>query len=113
MGTVGLAAQRLATHRIGAHAEHVEQVLLADRRPLLDAPAVVERSKAGTEKYARRGARLGVVRAQAGGLVAPTVPGGNRLQQVAIARPQSHLAQRDHLSSLSQGRPSSLGQAGE
>ena len=67
MGAVGLAAERLAGDRVGAHPEQIEQVLLGDLRPVLDPAAVVEAGQAGAQEHAGRGSRLGVVAGQVGG----------------------------------------------
>ncbi len=86
MSTVGLAAQRLAGDRVGAHPQQIEQVLLGDRRPVFDPAAVVETGQAGAQEDAGRGARLGVVAGQVRGVPWRPVPNGDGLHQVAIAR---------------------------
>ena len=89
---VGLAAERLAGDRVGAHPEQVEQVLLAHLRTRLDTAAVVEAAQASAQEHAGRGPRRCVVAGQVGGVTRGAVTGRDRLHQVAIARPQSHPA---------------------
>ena len=71
---VGLAAERLAGDRVGAHPEQVEQVLLGDRRTRLDPAAVVEAGQACAQEHAGRGPRLGVVAGQVGGVTRAPSP---------------------------------------
>ena len=104
---VGRAAQGLASHRIGAHPEQVEQVLFADRRTLLDPSAVVEGAQPGAEEHSRGGTRLGVVIGQARRLATNSIARGHGLHQVAIPRPQTHPAQRNHVAVPFPGRHSS------
>ena len=89
---VGLAAERLAGDRVGAHPEQVEQVLLGHLRTRLDPAAVVEAAQAGAQEHAGRGPRRGVVAGQVGGVTRGAVTDRDRLHQVAIARPQGHPA---------------------
>ena len=90
MRAVRLTAQGATGHRVGAHPEQVEEVLLGDRRTLLDPPAIVEGGEASAEEDTRRGSRLGVVAGQARRRSDGSVTGRDRLHQVAIARPQGH-----------------------
>ena len=90
VGAVGLAAERLAGDRVGAHAEQIEQVLLGHLRTRLDPAAVVEAGQAGAQEHAGRRPRLGVVAGQVGGVTRGAVTDRDRLHQVAIARPQAH-----------------------
>ena len=89
---VGRAAQGLASHRIGAHPEQVEQVLFADRRTLLDPSAVVEGAQPGAEEHSRWGTRLGVVVGQTRRLATDSIARGHGLHQVPIPSPQTHPA---------------------
>ena len=107
MRAVGLAAERFAGDRVGAHPEQVEQVLLGHRRTGLDAAAVVEAAQAGAQEDARRCPRRCVVAGQVGGVTRGAVTDRDRLHQVAIARPERHPAYRDHRLLPSPGRPSS------
>ncbi len=107
MGAVGLAAERLAGDRIGAHPEQIEQVLLGHRRTRLDPAAVVEAAQPCAQEHAGWGSRRCVVAGQVGGVTRGAVTNGDGLHQVAIARPQGHPAQRYHGLLPSPGRPSS------
>jgi hypothetical protein len=82
----------LTGDRVGAHPEQVEEVFLADGRALLDPAGIVQGNEPATEKDPRWGARLGVVAGQTGGLLTPSITGGDGFHQVPIARAQSHLA---------------------
>ena len=92
VSAVGLAAQRLAGDRVGAHAQQIEEVLLGHRRPMLDAAAVVETGQPGSQEHARWSARRCVVPGQVGGRKRRAVTRCDGLHQIAVARSQAHPA---------------------
>jgi hypothetical protein len=89
---VGLAAERLAGDRVGAHSKQIEQVFFGDLRPDLDTAAIVEAGQACAQEHAGRGPRRCVVAGQVGGVTRGAVTDSDGLHQVAIARPQGHPA---------------------